>query len=232
MKRSSTATPALLLVGAEVTLGEATILPPVDLRLERGEVLALMGPSGSGKTTLLDCVVGLRTPTAGSVEVLGAGYGSMSSRERARLRRRSIGIIEQNPRLLPELDVAENVALVLVFDGVPRRRALALAREALTVVGLDGAGALRPENLSGGEAQRAALARALLSDRIELLVADEPTAALDEDNVRLMTELIVGTARDRDISVLLATHDTTVAERCDRIQRMRQADDRSRASWA
>lgn len=215
--------PVVVLRQVEVDLGGVLALPAVDLRLDEGESLALTGPSGSGKTTLLDCVLGLRGPTAGRVTVLGHDVGRGRPRARAALRRQSIGIVSQNPELLPELDVEENVAISLLFDGVPRAKALAEARAALVEVGLDGSGRKRPEHLSGGEAQRAAVARALVRPEVRLLVADEPTAALDPDNVDLVTGLLVASARVRGIAVLIATHDQTVAHRCDRIQDLRPA---------
>lgn len=210
------------LSGVEVSFGSAVALPIVDLHLGRGEILGLVGPSGSGKTTLLDCVLGLVEPTSGSVEVLGESYSELSTARKARLRRRGIGVISQNPQLLPEISVAENVAIGLLFDGSRRARALKLASVALEQVGLSGTEKLHPENLSGGEAQRVALARALVSQDVQLLVADEPTAALDAANVRRMAELMIGTARARGISVMVATHDAVVAQRCDRVHELRE----------
>jgi ABC-type lipoprotein export system ATPase subunit len=214
--------PVVDLRGVEVVLGGVFVLPRVDLRLDAGESLALTGPSGSGKTTLLDCVLGLRRPTAGHVVVLGSDVGRVRPARHTALRRRSIGVVSQNPQLLPELDVAENVAISLLFDGEPRGRALDAARAALCVVGLEDAGSKRPEHLSGGEAQRAAVARALVRPDVRLLVADEPTAALDADNVDLVAGLLVGATRARGISLLIATHDQTVARQCDRVQDLRQ----------
>ncbi|MCA5894214.1 ABC transporter ATP-binding protein [Isoptericola sp. NEAU-Y5] len=196
-------------------------LPATDLCLAEGEILALMGPSGSGKTTLLDCVLGTRLPTSGRVTVLGVDLGGRSPSEVSRLRRRSIGIVAQNPQLLPELSVVENVAVALLFNGVPRRRALARGQAVLEEVGLSDAMTKRPGHLSGGEAQRVALARALAQDDVRLLVADEPTAALDEASVIATTDLLVGTARTRGVSVVVATHDRAVAARCDRVQMLR-----------
>jgi len=214
--------PVVTVTGVEVRIGRTLALPPVDLDVGRGEVVALMGPSGSGKTTLLDCLLGLQTPTSGRIRVLGEDLRTMSRRSLSAFRRRNVGIVSQNPELLAELDVVENVAVPLVFGGTPRVEALAAATAALAQVGLAGTDRLRPENLSGGEAQRVALARAVVSPDIRLLVADEPTAALDEENVRLMTDLILALARDRDVAVVVATHDTDVAARCDRVHRLRE----------
>lgn len=212
---------AVALDGVEVVVGRVVALPTTDLVLHQGEVLALMGPSGSGKTTLLDCVLGIRAPTSGTVTVLGQDLGGSCRSQISRLRRRSMGIVAQSPQLLPELSVVENVAVTLLFNGTPRRQALARGRALLDEVGLQGAEKKRPEHLSGGEAQRVALARALSQEDVGIIVADEPTAALDEANVVGMTELLVATARSRGLSVLVATHDRAVAVRCDRVQMLR-----------
>jgi len=207
---------AALLEKVEVVSESTVVLPEVDLHLGDGEVLALTGPSGSGKTTLLDVVLGLRRPSARRVEVLGHDLGSMSTGQIADLRREQMGQVSQTPDLLPELTVAENVGVGLIFSGMRRRRALERAEKALDMVGLSGAGSLRPTALSVGEAQRASIARALAPETTRLLVADEPTASLDADNVRHVMDVILAAARTRDLTVLLATHDRYVADRCGR----------------
>jgi ABC-type lipoprotein export system ATPase subunit len=213
---------AVRLDAVEVVVGRVLALPATDLVVRTGEVTALMGPSGSGKTTLLDCVLGIRKPTTGRVTVLGVDLGQAPRDEVNRLRRRSMGVVAQNPQLLPELSVVENVVVTLLFNGVPRRRALVRGRELLDELGLGNAATKRPEHLSGGEAQRVALARALAQEDVRIIVADEPTAALDEANVVAMSELLVATARARGLSVIVATHDRDVAARCDRVQMLRQ----------
>lgn len=212
---------AVAALQVEVVIGRTRALPMVDLHLEHGEVLALMGPSGSGKTTLLDCILGLQRPSSGSIFVFGHQFDTLSEGARSLIRRKSIGIVSQNPQLLAELSVVENVAITMLLDGMSRRRALQAGRQSLSDVGLAGAEDLRPENLSGGEAQRVALARALASPDVRLIVADEPTAALDEANVGRIADLLLRTARARGLSVLVATHDAMVAARCDRVQQLR-----------
>ncbi|MGL5817398.1 MAG: ABC transporter ATP-binding protein [Phycicoccus sp.] len=200
-----------------VVVGATVILPATDLVLRSGEVLAVMGPSGSGKTTLLRCVTGLVQPSGGSVSTLGVDLGSASERERARHRRARIGLMFQDPELLPELTVGENVALLGVFDGVPRRRALLDAEVRLAEVGLSGRAGDRVGVLSRGEAQRVALARALARDSMSLLVADEPTASLDATTGGAVVELILERVRALGAAAMIATHDAGVAARCDRV---------------
>lgn len=207
---------AAILSGVEVVSGSTIVLPEVDVRLGDSEVLAVTGPSGSGKTTLLDVVLGLRESTARRIEVLGHNLSTMSVGQIAQLRRVHVGLVSQSADLLPELTVAENVGVGLIFSGMRRRKALHRAETALDAVGLSGAGNLRPSALSVGEAQRASIARALVPETIRLLVADEPTAALDADNVRLVMDVILSSVRDRGLAALIATHDRSVADRCDR----------------
>ncbi|WP_454044660.1 ABC transporter ATP-binding protein [Cellulosimicrobium sp. Marseille-Q8652] len=211
----------------EVRYGAAVALPRTSLSVAPGEAVALMGPSGSGKTTLLDCITGLTTPTYGTVEVMGRPMAGMSAAQRATLRREHLGLIYQSPELLPELDVAENVALTLLFDRTRRSTALAAAQNALSAVGLSEVSKMRPEQLSGGEAQRVAVARALVRETVGLVIADEPTASLDAENARIVTDLLVAQAKDRDAGVLLATHDPAVADRCDRIVTLVHSSHRS-----
>ena len=209
--------PSTRVSDVEVRYGAAVALPRTSLSVAPGEAVALMGPSGSGKTTLLDCITGLTTPTSGEVEVMGHPLAGMSAARRATMRREQLGLIYQSPELLPELDVAENVALTLLFDRTPRSAALAAAQLALSEVGLGDVARMRPEQLSGGEAQRVAVARALVRESVGLVVADEPTASLDSKNARIVSDLLIARAREKGAGVLLATHDPAVANRCDRI---------------
>jgi len=164
-------------------------LDDVSLRVEYGELVAVMGPSGSGKTTLLNLAAGLDTPTSGHVFVDGVDVSAASAEERATLRRRRVGLVFQEYNLVSSLTALENVSLPLELDGVRARDAQAQARNLLEVVGLAERGNQFPDRLSGGERQRVAIARAVVGTR-SLILADEPTGALDsvlgEDIVRLL----------------------------------------------
>ncbi|GAA1737898.1 ABC transporter ATP-binding protein [Brachybacterium phenoliresistens] len=209
-----------------VAFGEVEALAPTTLLCRAAESVAIMGPSGSGKTTLLRVIEGLEAPSRGSAVVLGQDQSTASRSRRADLRRRHMGLISQDADLLPEFTTAENVAFALLFDGVPRPRALAAATGMLERVGLADRARADVRTLSGGEAQRAAVARALVRPELRLIVADEPTASLDVDNAQAITELLLAAAQDLGASVLLATHDPSVAAHCDRVQRLarRRAD--------
>lgn len=198
-----------------VAFGEISALPPTTLSLSAGGSMAIMGPSGSGKSTLLRCVQGLERPTGGALTVLGQNQVAASRRDRSSLRRRRLGLIQQWPDLLEEFSTVENVAFPLLFDGVPRLTALTRGREALRAVGLEERAEADVRTLSGGEAQRVAVARALARPDLALIIADEPTASLDRDNATLITELLLSEARQRGAAVMLATHDPLVAQCCD-----------------
>lgn len=139
--------------GLGVAYSDTPVFAGIDLTIAAGESLVVMGPSGSGKSSLLACVTGMLVPTSGSVQVAGENMSSMSAAQRARLRRKALGLVFQDADLLPELSVAENVALTLLFDGKSRAAALRRAGEALAAVGLDGHGDKRTDQISGGQAQ-------------------------------------------------------------------------------
>ncbi|MGL5830428.1 MAG: ATP-binding cassette domain-containing protein, partial [Angustibacter sp.] len=160
--------PAVEVSRLEVRYGSLVVLRGFDLQLAAGESVALMGPSGSGKSSLLSCVTGMLKPSAGEVRIAGECMSSAGLAGRARFRRSMIGLIQQNPQLLPELTIAENVAVVLLFDGVARGNALTVAEDCLARVGLAGLGGKRIDEVSGGQAQRVALARALARPEIKV----------------------------------------------------------------
>ncbi len=214
--------PAVEISKLTVRYGPLVVLQGFDLLLAAGESVALMGPSGSGKSSLLSCVTGMLKPSAGEVRIANELISGASLAGRAKFRRSMIGLIQQNPQLLPELTIAENVAVVLFFDGVARAKALAAAEECLSRVGLAGLGAKRIDEVSGGQAQRVALARALARPEIKVIVADEPTAALDADNAQKVTSLLLEQGRAVGAGVILATHDPAVAAHCDRSIQLRQ----------
>ena len=192
-------------------------LRDVDLSIAAGEFVAVMGPSGSGKSTLLHLVGGLDRPDTGDIRIEGAPLTDLNDDALAHLRRRRIGFVLQFFNLFPLLSARENVAFPLLLDG--RRDALALADAALERVGLSGRGKHRPGELSGGEQQRVAVARALVTEPA-IVLADEPTGSLDslagEDVLRLLRA-----AADDGHAVLLITHHAPAAAYADRVLRLR-----------
>lgn len=207
--------------GLAVAYAGRPVVQDFGIVVGRGEVVALTGPSGSGKSSILSCVVGVQVPDRGRVTVAGVEVTGLRVAKRAELRRTLIGIAYQSPGLLPELTIEENVAITLLFDGMSRSEALDAARASLHAVGLEGHGGKRVDEISGGEAQRVSLARALVRDSAALLVADEPTASLDAQNAVAVAELMVDRVRQRRIGALLATHDERVAGLCDRVVDLR-----------
>ena len=197
-------------VNSERTLD---IVRGVGLDLEAGASLGIVGPSGSGKTSLLMLLAGLERPSRGTVSIDGTDFAGLSEDERARFRGRHIGIVFQSFHLIPTMTALENVAIPLELAG--RRDAAACARAALDQVGLSHRTTHRPGQLSGGEQQRVALARAFAPGP-RLLLADEPTGNLDLRTGEKVADLMFGLQRDHGTTLLLITHDATLAGRCDR----------------
>jgi len=190
-------------------------LDAVDLAVSEGELVAIMGPSGSGKSSLLTVAGSLEDPTEGSVEVDGVALGSLTRKDKARLRRRTVGFVFQDFNLLAGLTAAENVSMPLELDGVSARSARAAALETLELLDLADRAESFPDDLSGGERQRVAIARAIVGDR-RLVLADEPTGALDSVNgegvLRLLRQVTRGGA-----AAILVTHDAQLASWADRV---------------
>jgi putative ABC transport system ATP-binding protein len=192
----------------------------VDLVIDEGTFVVVEGPSGSGKTTLLGLLAGLEPPDAGQITVLGHDLSRLSAAERARIRQRRIGIVFQAFGLIPSLRAGENVALPLALAGVPHRERVARAAAALEEVGLTGSFGARIDELSGGERQRVGVARAIVIEPTVIL-ADEPTGSLDEENASGVLRLLTDAVRRRGASLLLVTHDPASAAQADRHYRMR-----------
>jgi len=190
-----------------------TILQPTDLDIPAGSSCAVVGPSGSGKSTLLALLAGLDSPTTGTVSLNGVDITALNEEVKARFRRDHIGFIFQNFQLMPTLNALENVALPLQLQG--RRDAQVVAKEWLAKTGLSHREQHLPAQLSGGEQQRVAVARAFASEPA-ILFADEPTGSLDGPNGEQVLALMFELNIDQQTTILLVTHDQRVADRCDR----------------
>ncbi len=179
-----------------------------------------MGPSGSGKTTLLTVLGCLLTPTAGAVRLLDRDPEELNEEQKARFRLRHIGYVFQSFRLIRSLTAMENVRIVLEIDGVGKREATDRSRAALAALGLESKSHLLPDALSGGEKQRVAIARALVHDP-PLVLADEPTASLDGEAGLAVVETLRRASRETARTVVIVSHDSRLAERADRVVRLR-----------
>jgi putative ABC transport system ATP-binding protein len=192
------------------SFGQTPALRGASVVVAGGEILAVMGPSGSGKSTLLHCLAGIFTPDRGEVWFGGRRLDGLSEAERTTLRRTAFGFVFQFGQLVPELTIADNIALPLLLNRVKRKIAYEKAAAWLDRLELSGLGGRRTGELSGGQAQRVAVARALVT-RPQILFADEPTGSLDSLTGEMVMNLIVGLAREEGTTVVLVTHDARVA---------------------
>ncbi|XMN06724.1 ABC transporter ATP-binding protein [Streptomyces griseobrunneus] len=197
------------------TYGSTPALDGASFSVHPGEVVAVMGPSGSGKSTLLHCLAGIITPDSGTITYAGRELSAMSDAERSALRRSDFGFVFQFGQLVPELTCVENVALPLRLDGVKRKAAERTAREWMERLEVDDLAAKRPGEVSGGQGQRVAVARALAGSP-KVIFADEPTGALDSLNGERVMELLTEAARSSSVAVVLVTHEARVAAYSDR----------------
>ncbi|MGN6223416.1 ABC transporter ATP-binding protein [Pseudoxanthomonas sp.] len=215
-------TRALSKVYSPGTEAEVVALKGVDVRIARGDFVAIMGPSGSGKSTLMNLIGCLDTPSSGTYHCDGVDVATLDAEELAVLRRDKIGFVFQGFNLLPRMNALENVAMPLGYAQVPPHERAERARRALAAVGLAERGGHRPSELSGGQQQRVAIARALINEP-PIILADEPTGALDsrtgEEILALFKRL-----RDEGHTVILITHDADVAAHADRILVMRDGE--------
>ncbi|MFB7372984.1 ABC transporter ATP-binding protein [Streptomyces sp. NPDC056222] len=210
-----TTTPLLRASGLDKAYGPTPALSGAEFAIRAGEVVAVMGPSGSGKSTLLHCLAGIVRPDAGTIAYDGRELSAMSDGERSALRRSDFGFVFQFGQLVPELTCVENVALPLRLNGERRKSAEQRARDWLARLEVDDIAAKRPGEISGGQGQRVAVARALVSAP-RVLFADEPTGALDSLNGERVMELLTDAARDTGAAVVLVTHEARVAAYSDR----------------
>lgn len=186
-----------------------------NLKVEAGEIVAIMGPSGSGKSTLLHCLAGIIKPTSGQVLFDNQNIAKWSDKRRNQLRRENFGFVFQFSQLVPELSAADNVALPLLINGVKKAEAYRRANEWLKKVGVAKLANQIPGEMSGGQMQRVAIARSMIINP-KILFADEPTGSLDSLNSEKIMNLIIDTARTNHTTVIIVTHEPTVAAYADR----------------
>jgi putative ABC transport system ATP-binding protein len=198
-----------------LSFGQTPALRRAGLTVDAGEIVAVMGPSGSGKSTLLHCLAGILVPQEGEIHFDGRRVDTLSENDRSALRRDRFGFVFQFGQLVPELTAEENVALPLLLGGSRRDRALAQARPWFERLGIAGLERRRSGELSGGQAQRVALARGLVN-RPAVLFADEPTGSLDSLTGEQVMDQLVGAAREQGTTVVLVTHEARVAAYADR----------------
>ncbi len=200
--------------------GAVKALAGVDVTIPAGQSVAVMGPSGSGKSTLLHCLSGILPVTSGEITVGGTSVTGLNDAGRSRLRLKVFGFVFQDGQLVPELPANENVALPLMLAGASRRSAIKEANSWLTKVGLESERKRRPGEMSGGQAQRVAVARALASSP-SVVFADEPTGALDQATGHEIMQILTTTARMGGATLVVVTHDPNVAAWCDRLIEIR-----------
>jgi putative ABC transport system ATP-binding protein len=201
--------------GLFLSFGETPALRGASLGVRQGEIVAVMGPSGSGKSTLLHCLAGILVPADGQVWFGGERLDTLGDNRRSALRRDRFGFVFQSGQLVPELTAEENVALPLLLSGTRRGPAMRAARKWFAALGLDGLQSRRSGELSGGQAQRVALARGLIAGP-RVLFADEPTGSLDSVSGELVMDLLTAAVREQGTTVVLVTHDARVAAYADR----------------
>ena len=198
---------------------EIQALKDINLRIEEGEFISIIGSSGSGKSTLMHLLGCLDTPTTGRMEICGKDLAKATGDELARVRNREVGFVFQAFNLLPKLDVVSNIALPLIYAGVPHAQRLARAKQTAADVGLGDRLANRPTQLSGGQCQRVAIARALVNNP-RILFADEPTGNLDSSTGRMILEMF-DSLHAAGKTVVLVTHDPSIAARSRRVIEIR-----------
>ena len=212
--------PIILLEGVTRVYGEGQAavraLRGADLRIDRGEFVAVMGPSGSGKSTCMNIIGCLDTPTEGRYRFEGVDVGTLTRDQRAILRRHYLGFVFQSFNLLNRTSALENVELPLMYRGLPAASRKSIARKALGDVGLGPWALHTPGELSGGQKQRVAIARAIVSDPVVVL-ADEPTGNLDTERSREIMDLLLGLNHERGITIVMVTHEAEMAEYADRV---------------
>lgn len=199
---------------------EVQALNGITMEVKKGEFVAIMGPSGSGKSTLLHLIGCLDKPTRGEVIINGTETSKLSDRELTKLRRDSIGFIFQQYNLVPTLTALENVELPMIFKGIPREERKRRAMDLLKQVGIEEVADRKPNEISGGQQQRVAIARALVNSPA-ILLCDEPTGNLDSKTGRQVMDIIKRMNKEHGVTVILVTHDLSLADYAERIVRLR-----------
>ena len=192
------------------------VLEDLSLDLKKGESLALVGASGSGKSTLLHVICGLEKPNKGNVYIKGVNITDLSTDERSLFRGKEVGFVYQFHHLLPDLTALENIALPAMLSGIGKEEAFEISASLLEQINLNDKKENRPNELSGGERQRVAIARAM-SNNPSCLIMDEPTGNLDKKNVENFMNLLMDMVSTREIALIIATHDTNVSGRLDKL---------------
>lgn len=208
-------TPVISAKNIKKSYGQTKVLHGVSLDVKQGEVLAIMGPSGSGKSTLLHSLAAIIPVDSGEIIFDGRNIGKFSDNKRSILRRTAFGFVFQFSQLVPELSVIDNVALPLLLNGVSRNKVYNEAKKWLEAVGLSDKHDSTPGEISGGQAQRVAIARAMVAQP-KILFADEPTGSLDSLNSEHVMELFIKTAKDNGTTVIMVTHEPSIAAYADR----------------
>ena len=192
-----------------------SVLNGVDLNIKRGEKIGLIGPSGSGKTTLLNIIGLLDTPDSGEILINNQNCLSLSNEQKTNFRKKNIGYIFQNNQLLEDFNVQENIALPLILNGNSKAYSLDIAKKYLEILGMENREKFKPGTLSGGEQQRVAIARALVKKPV-IIVADEPTGSLDEENTQKVMKIIMNLTKELNIALLIATHNLNIVKMLDK----------------
>lgn len=196
--------------------GDLKVIKGISLDINYGEIAAIVGPSGAGKTTLLQIMGTLDRPDSGSVLYDGTNVMNMKDSLLSKFRNQNIGFVFQFHRLLPEFTLLENVAIPALINGTPRKQAFERAEELINYMGLKERASHKPSELSGGECQRTAVARALVN-RPKVILADEPSGSLDSKNRKELHSLFFNLRRDTGVTFIIVTHDESLADNCDRV---------------
>lgn len=196
-----------------------TAIKKVDLEIAQGEFLCILGTSGSGKTTLLNIISGLERPTRGQVIIKGKNLTKMKERDMASFRRKFMGFMFQSYNLLPSLTAVENVALPLIFDGVPNKARIKRSKELLTQVGLEKRLKNKPTEMSGGQQQRVSIARAMINNP-KIIFADEPTGNLDTKTTKDIMNILTEKVKNQGVTLIMVTHELELSQYADRVIHM------------
>ncbi len=199
------------------------VLNNLNFVVNKNQNIGIIGPSGSGKSTLLNIIALLETPISGDIEISGVNCGKLKNEEKVTFRKKNIGFIFQNNQLLEDFNVEENVALPLILNGCSHKKSLAKANDYLRLLGISDRKKFKPGLLSGGEQQRVAIARALVKNP-SILLADEPTGSLDDENTDIVLDFIVKLAKEKKIITIFATHNLNLIKKLDKSYKIQKGN--------